>query len=157
MNPSRETIYAALATELKTVVGLNTVSRVYRSPTDYSSVVQLPAGCLDEDDEATDNVLYGAPSLYTLSPKLWLYFLAPQLSQIPGQEAVLPNPAINNALDAIDAAFPSETSGLVNTLGGLVQHAYVQGKIRKVYGVGSGNLTLSVALVPIQILAVSGA
>lgn len=155
MNPSRETIYAALAAELKNVAGLVSMSRVYRSPSDYSAAAQLPAGCTDETAENEDQQIYGAPSVYTLSVDFWLYLLAPQLSQIPGQETAIPATALNNTLDALDTAFPADASGMVNTLGGLVQHAYIQGKIQKVSGVGSGNLLLSVAKVPIQMLAVS--
>lgn len=155
MTPTREQIYTALAAELKTTAGLLTVSRVYRSPTDYSSAAQLPAGCVDEDVESADNPLYGAATVWTLTADFWIYLLAPQISQIPGQETTVPMTALNNVLDALDTAFPASESGVVNTLGGLVQHAYIQGKIFKVAGVGSGNLLLTVARVPIQILAVS--
>lgn len=151
MNISRETIYSALAAELQAVAGLVSISRVYRSPTDYSSAVQLPAGCVDEDNEVLDSTVYGIQTTYTLNVDFWLYLPAPQVSQIPGQETVIPVSALNNTLDALDAAFPPQTGGTVNTLGGLVQHAYIQGKILKVAGVGSGNLQLSIARVPIQI------
>lgn len=155
MNATREQIYTALAAELRNVAGLVSVSRVYRPPQDYSAAVQLPAGCLDETVETlASGDVYGVPSVYTLSVDFWIYLPAPQLSQIPGEETVIPMTALNNMLDAIDAAFPPETGGLVNTLGGLVQHAYVQGKILKVSGVGNGNMTLTVARVPIQILNV---
>ena len=154
MIATREQIYQALADELATTVGLSTVSRVYRSPTDYSAGAQLPAGCLDETTENIGSEIYGAPSVYTLNVDFWIYLEAPQLSQIPGQETVIPVMALNNMLDAIDAAFPPDTGAGVNTLGGLVQHAYVFGKIQKIAGVGSGNLLLSVAKVPIQILNV---
>lgn len=154
MNATREQIYTALAAELKDVAGLVTMSRVYRPPADYSAAAQLPAGCTDENNENQDQQLYGAPTVFTLNVDFWIYLLAPQLSQIPGQETIIPATALNNMLDAIDAAFPADSSGMVNTLGGLVQHAYVQGKTLKVSGVGSGNVLLSIARVPIQILAV---
>lgn len=154
MTVTREQIYNALAAELKTVAGLNTVSRVYLGPNEYSSAAQLPAGCLDENSESIDNPLYGAPGTYTLSVDFWIYMLAPQNTQIAGQETVIPMTALNTVLDAIDVAFPSDPTGDANTLGGLVQHAYVQGKILKVAGVGNGNLLLTVGRVPIQILAV---
>lgn len=150
---TREQIYTALAADLQETAGLVSVSRVYRPPSDYSAAAQLPAGCTDEKDENEDQQIYGSPTVYTLNVDFWIYLLAPQVSQIPGEETIIPATALNNTLDAIDAAFPASAGGMVNTLGGLVQHAYVFGKILKVSGVASGNILLSVARVPIQILA----
>lgn len=156
MMNSRESIYNALALQLKTIAGLNTVSRVYRPITDYANPAQLPAGCLDETDESAAVPEHGLAALYTLSIDFWLYFPAPQLSQTPGQEQTIPMTALNNALDALDVALPNPQSPVANynTLGGLVQHVWIEGKILKVAGVASGNAPFSVARVPIKLLAI---
>lgn len=155
MQNSRESIYTALAALLKTITGMVSVSRVYRSPTDYSSAVQLPAGCIDEVTEGATVPVHGNPAVYRLDVHFWMYLPAPQVSQIPGQETLIPMTALNNMLDALDVALPNPASPDENytTLGGLVEHVWIEGKILKTAGVGNGNTPLSIARVPILILA----
>src|SRR5581483_6824895 len=149
MQSTREAIYAALAQELQIITGVNTFSRVYRPHTDYTAMA-LPAACLDEKQETAVVPTHGNPAIYTLAVDLWLYLPAPQLSQRPGAEALDPMTALNNALDALDQKLPNPPSPVetYNTLGGLVQHVWIEGKILKVSGVANGNTPVSIARVP---------
>ncbi len=154
MRNSRETIYNALATEIQKILPtLLSVSRVYRAHNDYADA-QLPAGCLDEKEEDADPSEEGALPLYKLNVDLWLYFLAPQLSQTPGAEEVIPMTVVNNALDALEngpLSNPPQSGLTYNTLGGLVQWVRIQGKIQKVAGTANGNVPVSVAKIPLII------
>lgn len=148
----REPIYNGLLTLLSNLsgIGVGSWSRVYRPHTDYANA-QLPAGCIDEDDEQDMSPDLGL-QVWSLKADAWLYFAAPVMGQTPGRETIIPQTALNNALDAITNGFtPTIAEQNGPTLGGLVQWARIDGRIQKAVGVGSGNLQFCIAKVPILI------
>jgi hypothetical protein len=156
MRNSRESIYNALLAYLKTILPSNqvqTFSRVWRPHTDYTAA-QLPACVLDEKKEKAEVERLAAAPLYHLYVDLWLYLAAPAVSQIPGQETVIPMTALNNLLDLLESSPLSNppTGGMpYNTLGGLVQHVWIEGDILKVAGIASSTMQYNLARVPIVI------
>lgn len=156
MRNSRESIYNALLAWLQTVLPtpqVQTFSRVYRPHTAYSAP-QLPAVVLDEQKETAKVEGYGVAPLYHLKVDLWLYLLAPVVSQTPGQEIIIPMTALNNLLDLLEnspLANPPTSGMPYLTLGGLVQHVWIEGDILKVAGVGDSQQQYSLARVPLVI------
>ena len=156
MRNSREAIYNALLALVQQVLSgsnppLLTVSRVWRPHTDYSAP-QLPAACLDEKKESPAAKDWGAPALYHLYVDLWLYFAAPALSQIPGQETSIPMTPVNNAIDLLENGPLANPPGVpAQTLGGLVQRVYIEGDILKAVSTGSSQQNYSLARVPLVI------
>ena len=145
---NREAIYNALLAFLEGLnLGVKSSSRVWRPHTDYA-VAQLPALCIDEDTEPVENPGFNLPSVESLNVDVWLYFVAPQLSQTPGRETVLPQTPLNNALDKISNGLKATPLGY-QTLGGLVQWIRIEGQIKKAVGVASGNTQFCIAKVPI--------
>ena len=158
MKNNRKAIYNALLASLQTIISgqtppVQTVSRIWRPHTDYTAP-QLPAIMLDERKEtATVESLAAAP-LYNLYVDLWIYLQAPVVSQIPGEETIVPMDALDDMLDLLEnspLANPPKNGMPYNTLGGLVIHSWIAGDILKTAGVGSSQLLYSIARVPIVI------
>ena len=158
MRNNRKDIYNALLAQLKTILTdipqpVQTISRVWRPHTDYAAA-QMPAILLDEKKEhATVEALAAAP-LYHLYVDLWIYLLAPVVSQTPGQETEIPMDALDDMIDILEnspLANPPMSGMPYNTLGGLVIHTWIEGDILKVAGVGSSQTQYSIARVPIVI------
>lgn len=154
MRNSRESIYNALLALLETVLPsseVQTFSRVWRPHTSYAAA-QLPAVVLEEKKETAEAKDWAAPPLYHLHVDVWLYLLAPVLSQIPGQEAIVPMTAVNNLLDLLESSPLANPPGLpAETLGGLVQRVYIEGDILKIAGIGDSRQQYSLARVPLVI------
>jgi hypothetical protein len=146
---NRETIYNALLAYLATLPSMpfGSTSRVWRPFTDYAAA-QLPALCLDENVEQVANPEFAMPNVETLYVDAWLYFKAPQMSQVPGKETVIPQKAMNDALDSFTNTL-TPTGGAYPNLGGLVEWLRIDGKIQKIAGVGNGDAQFCIAKVPI--------
>lgn len=146
----REPIYNNLLAFLAQLsgIGVESCSRVWRPHTDYANA-QLPALCLDEDQEQDQSPDLGL-QVWDLKVDAWLYFAAPVISQTPGRETIIPQTALNNALDAIVNGFtPTIAEQAGPTLSGMVQWSRIDGRIQKAVGVASGNLQFCIAKVPI--------
>jgi len=158
MKNNRKAIYNALLASLQTIISgqtppVQTVSRIWRPHTDYSAP-QLPAILLDERKETAIIESLAAAPLYRLYVDLWVYLLAPVVSQTPGQEAIVPMDALDDLLDVLEnspLANPPKSGMPYNTLGGLVIHTWIEGDILKVAGVGNSQTQYSIARVPIVI------
>jgi hypothetical protein len=159
MRNGREAVYNALLELLQTILPtpqVQTFSRVWRPVTDYSAI-QLPACVLDETRENYKVQKIGLSPVYRLHVDLWLYLEAPQISQIPGQETLIPMTAINTLLDLLDNSPLNNPPTMVpaaglQTLNGLVQHVWIEGDILKVAGGASSVVKYNLARVPILIL-----
>jgi hypothetical protein len=154
MRNNRKAIYQALQAQLQTILpAVQSISRVWRPHTAYAAA-QLPAMILDEKKEhATVESLAAAP-LYHLYVDLWVYLLAPVVSQTPGQETEVPFDALDDMLDILEnspLANPPKSGLPYNTLGGLVIHTWIEGDILKVAGSGDSQMQYSIARVPIVI------
>jgi hypothetical protein len=85
------------------------------------------------------------PVKWRASVELYLYAQAPD-------DATPPATVMNPLLDALEAALAPDPASNVQSLGGLVQHCWIAGRIATDEGVLGGQ---SVAIVPVEML-VSG-
>lgn len=117
---TRETIFAALFAKLN-ISGLNTRSRILKHWADVPSSSQ-PALYMAKGSESVQQVT-GQPSRVTMDAKVWVYAYSTDPS-------VSPSSPLNAILDGIMAAV-APTPGPQNkqTLGGLVEHCWIDGEI----------------------------
>ena len=142
---SRETIYQALFDLGSTVTWGN--GKVFISPSRrvraFSEIQEWPTFSQAEHSETVTNRT-NMPNLQTLSA-VWLIYhnAGKDKSAIPAIES-------NTILDALDALFPSDdSSGGLQTLGGLVHRVAISGRILKENGDLDGQALL---IVPLQII-----
>jgi hypothetical protein len=101
-----------------------------------------PALCQAEQDEMVAETT-GLPSKTTYSASWLIYHAA---GKDPG---AIPATETNLILDAVQAMFPSGDPDRVQTLGGLVHHCFITGKVFKDSGDIDGQALI---IVPIRIL-----
>ena len=102
-----------------------------------------PALCQAEQDEDMTQVT-GLPSKTTYSAS-WLIY-----HNVGKDPAATPATETNLILDAVQSLFPSGDPDQVQTLGGLVHHCFISGKVFKDSGDLDGQALI---IVPIKILA----
>lgn len=140
----REPIYEALFNKLSDIQGIATCSRILQHWDDVSPNNQ-PALYVAQDSQQAEQVT-GFPTKYVLGAKLWLYTHR-------DTNGIVPSTQINNILDAVDEALaPVPASGNKQTLGGLVEHCWIDGAIETDEGL-LGNQ--AVAIVPVRMLVVA--
>jgi hypothetical protein len=139
---NRETIVSALFALVSASAPFATASRRLRL---WSSVPssEKPALFLAERG---DNYVRGSesvPEAVTLQLEIYIYIDAGK------DQSIVPASALNPLIDAVDAALaPSPLTGL-QTLGDLVSHCWIEGKIMKDAGDLDGD---GVAVIPVRIL-----
>jgi len=136
---TRETIYAALFSKLSAVAGFVTVSRRLKHWTDTPPAAQ-PALFVIQRREAVVTVP-GLNPVYTLEVDAYLYAYSGDLTASPAQ-------LLNPLLDAVTATLLPDAATNKQTLGGLVQHCWIEGNIETDEGVLGSQ---AVAIVPIRI------
>lgn len=135
---TREPIYQAIFNLAAASAGYKTKSRKWRhwndvAPADQPALFQVQTG------ETRLNVRRYHPTPYRLSVDIVIY--AQQDDQ-----AATPAAVLNPLLDALQAAVAPSAASALQTLGGLVQHAWIEGTIE----IFEGNLAnQAVAIVPI--------
>ena len=141
---NREKIYSALFKLLKNIQIINTFDRILLHWDDVSPSMQ-PALFLTQTNQVAQQVT-GFPTKYVLGAKVYLYTHR-------DTNGIIPTAQLNDILDAMDEALrpvPSPTNK--QTLGGLVEHCWIDGAIET----DEGTLGLQVvAIVPISILVVA--
>jgi hypothetical protein len=151
----REAIYRALyslvqKTTLNGAPAFVTVSRKPLTPDQLTPDMQ-PAIAMEEGDDEAVKVPFGAPRKWMLHVDLGLYYYFESQPNMPGEFDPAPSIELNRLLGAVEAALaPNPVSGL-QTLGGLVQHCWIEGKVLKspAYLQAQGA-----AIVPVVIMAV---
>lgn len=117
---NREAIYSALFNLAKATTGITTSSR-FLQPIDMVPSANLPALFLHQiaDEPKNDK---GEPALLTLKAEIYIYVI----NAGDGIDTAASAPAIqlNGYLDALDAALQPDPVTQVQTLGGLVSHAW---------------------------------
>jgi len=137
---NREPIYAALFNLLAATSGITTSSRILKHWDDVPSADQ-PALFMAQGNQSAKTER-GKPTLWTLDAKVYIYV------KTDGDQ--VPSSVINPILDAIEAALSGNAAENVQTLGGLVDYARIEGTIET----DEGTLgTQAVAIIPISILA----
>jgi len=139
---NRENIHAALFACVADVPGLVIASRRLRHWNDVPSS-EMPALFL-----AQGRQLIGPPAANGLPPK-WqfdatVYIYVSTVDQVPGT-------VLNPIVDAVTALFDPTALGAPQTLGGLVEHARIEGAIETSEGV-LGDV--EVCMIPIRMLAI---
>ncbi|HZL59438.1 MAG TPA: hypothetical protein VFC38_07030 [Stellaceae bacterium] len=137
---NREPIYAALFDLLSNAAPFVTASRRLRHWSDVGPAEQ-PALFVVQKSETAER-RNGLPPKWRALVDVYVYAHAPD-------EAAAPSIVLNPLLDAVEAALAPKDSGAVQTLGGLVSHATIVGRIETDEGVLGGQ---SVAIVPVEIL-----
>jgi hypothetical protein len=157
--PTREAVMTALLALAATAAEFQTVSRrivlVPGAPTpQVAAPPAQPALYLFEDNETTrTHPARGAPPIRTWRVQLWVWCKIP-LGATPGvPDGVTPGASIiNPMIDAIEAALAPDTPiSNTLTLGGLVQHCWIEGETVKVSG-DSNPDGQCVAMIPVSIL-----
>jgi hypothetical protein len=140
---TREPIYAALFALVSTAANFVTVSRRLRHWTDVGAAEQPALFLIQKSENAEER--RPLPVKWRATVDLYVYAQAPD-------ELTAPATIINPLLDAVEAALAPDPVTHVQTLGGLVQHCWIAGRITTDEGVLGGQ---AVAIVPLEIL-VSG-
>ena len=137
---TREPIYAALFALLAAAPGLVTTSRRLQHWGDVPAASQ-PALFMEEQDE-TATTQTGLPSRWTLAVDVYLY--------VRSDGGAAPGPIMNPLLDYIVQALAYLPGQYVQTLGGLVAYARIDGNVKRFQSVLDSQ---AVAMIPIKILS----
>jgi hypothetical protein len=140
---NREAIYAALFALVGNAAAFATASRRLRHWTDVPAIEQ-PALFQVQKSE-TAKTRRGLPTEWTLAADLYLYCQAPD-------ETTAPATILNPLIDAVVAALAPGGGDLAQnaqTLGSLVSHCWIAGKIETDEGALGGQ---AVAIIPIELV-----
>jgi hypothetical protein len=139
----REPIYAALFALVASAASFVTIGRRLRHWSDVGAAEQPALFMTQKSENAEER--QPLPVKWRASVDLYLSTQAPD-------ELTSPATVLNLLLDAVEAALAPDPVGHVQTLGGLVSHCWIAGRIQTDEGVLGGQ---AVAIVPVEIL-VSG-
>jgi hypothetical protein len=137
---NRELVYQALFAKVGSAVGFATASRRLRHWSDVAAAEQPALFQVQKFETVKRDA--GLPAKWTLGVDLFVYAQAPD-------DATAAATVINPLLDAVEAALAPDPASNLQTLGGLVAHCWIAGKIETDEGVLGGQ---AVAIVPIEIL-----
>ena len=130
---------AALFAKLSSISGVVTASRVLQHLSQVPAQNQ-PALFLCPQKQSAKRVR-GLPAVWTIDVAVYLYVTR-------SDDSVVPDTQMNALLDAIELAL-MPSGGEVQSLGGLCDHAWIEGDIQTDEGALGAQ---AVALVPIRIL-----
>jgi hypothetical protein len=139
---SRETAYAALFAQLQTLVGAGTVQladRRLRALNDVNGA-ELPCLFMTVGDQQSQ-ARHGLPPRRRLTAEIYLYAANPDPHTAAGI-------ALNGLIDAVEASL-APVPGFTQTLGGAVEHCWIEGMIA-VYEAPKGQR--AAALVPVHMM-----
>lgn len=138
----REPIYAALFARLAALPGLASASRRLSHWSDVPAAAQPALFQVQKGETVTQR--RGLPPRRQLAVELFLY------ARSGADPTVAPSQILNPLIDAIEAALaPDDPTDAVQTLGGLVAHAWIEGRIETDEGVLGDQ---AVAIVPVNLL-----
>ena len=140
---NREPIYAALFALVQSAAPFVTASRRLRHWSDVGAAEQPALFMIQKSETAEER--RPLPVKWRAAVALYLYAQAPD-------ELTPPASVLNPLLDAVETALAPDPASHVQTLGGLVSHCWIAGRIQTDEGVLGGQ---AVAIVPVEIL-VSG-
>jgi hypothetical protein len=145
----REAIYTALLQRLAAQGQFQTLGRKPIPPSELTPEMQ-PALFLEEICETANPRPRGTPTKWTLQVDLGIYYYCESQPDGEGQENVEPATILNQLLTVLEQALAPDANG-VQTLGGLVEHCWIEGEVVKspAYLQAQGA-----AIVPVKILAV---
>lgn len=141
MTPSRETIGAALFSQVATAAGFATSGRRVVMWTKISEFPALFLNAVGNHYPAPEN--RHLPPKRTLAYEIWIY------SSAGKDPNAVPESALNDLVDAVEAALAPSVVTNVQTLGGIVSHCWIEGQVELFSGVLDG---IAKAIVPVKIL-----
>ena len=136
---TRETIYSALFTKLTGIPGLVTCSRRLKHYSEVPAIMQPALYQTQASQHVTQ--IKGLPSQYSLEAKIWMY-------TSNTDPAISPATALNNLLDQVDQILKPSIPEDKQTLGGLVEHCWIDGEIVTDEG-GLGDQAVAVFIIKI--------
>jgi hypothetical protein len=141
MTPSRETIVSALFNLALTATTFNTNGRRLLL---WSKVASFPALFVQSTGtHYPPREARGLPPKRTIMAELWVY------TDVGKDPNANPEQALNDIIDAIEVALAPNVVSNVQTLGGIVSHAWIEGDIEQFPGVLDG---IAKAIIPVKIL-----
>jgi hypothetical protein len=141
---NREAIYSALFKLISGIDGVETFSRILAHWDDVSPNMQ-PAMYMTCVSQRAEQVT-GFPTKYVLDAKIWLYTHRDTNGEVPSVQ-------INNLLDKLDAVMrPPSNPTFKQTLGGLVEHCWIDGEIATDEGT-LGNQSVAIATIRMLVVA----
>lgn len=138
---TREQIYEALFALTFQLNGIQTRSRKLKIYSDVTSA-ECPAIYQNQTGESVSQKI-NQPRITTMKCDWYLYL------NDKGDRQTPPSTRINDFMTSIDKLFLPDAGLATFTLGGLVQHCFINGEVRIVEGV-LGDY--SIAIIPINIL-----
>ena len=141
----REAIYAALFALLNGHVdGVNYYSRRVSSFSQIDGTL-LPALFLLEVGEKYGQWPLGAPSKVNLLAQCWLYTRVELAEDVPAT-------AVNNLMDSLETVIaPNTPAQPYQTLGGLVQHCWIEGRVTDYLAVEQAFMSVTVVEIGILV------
>lgn len=119
---TREAVYTALASKIQTTLGLNGIVRGWPIMSEMN-ITDSPCAYLHQESSKPTQKRY-LPVRYLDRARLWVFVA--QTSSDPGL-VVSPSTQLNNLRDLLDTALaPDQGDQRVFTLGGLVEHCWVE-------------------------------
>jgi hypothetical protein len=137
---NRESAYSALFSLVSSIPGFITTSRIWKVWGDVPPPMQ-PALYQTQKREVPTNTP-GLNPIWTYSVDLWIY------AHTQADKNVAPSTILNSLIDAIEAALAPSPVTNKQTLGGLVEHAWIDGSITTDEGYFGDQ---AVAIIPITI------
>lgn len=119
---NREAIYQALFVKLQAPASFKTASRRLKHWSDVAPADQ-PALFLTQRTE-TATATPGLNPVWLLNVDVYIY------AHTNGDSAIAPSSILNPLIDAIVTALPFEVVSNKQTLGGLVQHCWIEGQVQ---------------------------
>lgn len=142
MNVARETIMNALLALATGAADFKTTGRRLQL---WDKTPNQPALFLrNVGDDYPPRAARGLPPKVTIHAEIWLY------AKVGTDPAKIPGAALNVLVDAVDAALAPNPGQETQTLGGLVSHCWIEGRIEMDPGDIDGQAK---AIVPVRILA----
>ncbi len=137
----REDIVEALFQLALTATTFNTSGRRLQL---WSKVSSFPALFIQSTGtHYAPRDIRGLPPKRTITAELWVY------TDVGKDPNANPEQALNDIIDAIETTLAPNTVSGVQTLGGLVSHAWIEGEIEQFPGVLDG---IAKAIIPVKIL-----
>jgi hypothetical protein len=137
----REQIISALFELALTATTFNTSGRRLQL---WSKVASFPALFIQSTGtHYPPREVRGLPPKRTITAELWVY------TDVGKDPNANPEQGLNDIVDAIEAALSPTIVGGVQTLGGLVSHAWIEGEVEQFPGVLDG---IAKAIIPVKIL-----
>jgi hypothetical protein len=140
---NREAIYSALFAKLAAIHGVRMCSRRLKGWSDVPATEQ-PALFMVQSEEEPDQE-EGRPPIWRLSVDVYVY------CNVGRDPFATPATEMNGIIDQIESAIAGTYQGQPQTLGGLVTHCWIDGKIETDGGALDAQ---AVAIVPITMMAV---